>query len=485
MRDISTMVRDYYDTAAVPVTAAEAIAHTAADDDRRPVPNWVLAVAVAVVVIVVLGGLSFLLGGSEGSVEPAGPGLETTVTTNPLEPASTMLSTPAINARWTLEATLDEWLTEPVLVNGNYYATHKGLDDDAQPNEDGLIEGRIEEGGELWTSLNGVTWTRADESGRTPRTSPGTRSDGVEVVVRRDPTADLFGMLVAEGLWATSNGTSWREIALRPSQNNWIPWVETGDFGWVVYSPPREATVEADGSSAFEGPRHGNLGLWYTPDTETWFEVTDLGPLADAIHNLGEIATLDAAMIVRDTDILVYAHIAKSGAYGIVGNPHTEIWRLELSPGEPAEAFDFLTEDLCEWFSPEEIQAIIASTYMELGVPLDPTDQMQQMHDENSDCYWAYPLVSLSVDASRVPSGPFESHPTLNESVQVSYLSDGSYGLMFGVDVILTVEGHSEQLSFGHATSVNDLGVDVPTVNTLGLTIANKMLQQMGWIGTD
>ncbi len=124
-------------------------------------------------------------------------------------------------------------------------------------------------------------------------------------------------------------------MALRPSQDNWIPWVATGELGWVVYSPPREATVEADGSSAFEGERHGNLGVWYTPDTETWFEVTDLGPLADAVYNLGEVAVLDTAMIVRDTDILVYANIAGSGAYGIMSDPHTEIWRLDLSPGEP------------------------------------------------------------------------------------------------------------------------------------------------------
>lgn len=144
--------------------------------------------------------------------------------------------------------------------------------------------------------------------------------------------------------------------------------------------------------------------------------------------------------------------------------------------------FDFASDSLCEWFSPEEIQSIVASTYTEWGVPLDPTDQMQQIHDENSDCYWAYPVVSLSVDESRVPSGPFESHPALDESVQVSHLSDGSYGLAFGVDVILTVEGHPEPLWFGHATAVDDLGVDIPTVNTLGLTIANKMLQQMGWI---
>jgi hypothetical protein len=155
--------------------------------------------------------------------------------------------------------------------------------------------------------------------------------------VRRNPTGDLYGMLVAEGLWATSDGTSWREIPLRPSQDNWIPWVATGGLGWVVYSPPREATVEADGSSAFQGQRNGNLGVWYTPDTEAWFEVTDLGPLANAGDYVGEVGVIDTAMIVRDTDILVYVYIAKNVGFGFMGNPHTDIWRLDLSPGESAE----------------------------------------------------------------------------------------------------------------------------------------------------
>ena len=51
--------------------------------------------------------------------------------------------------------------------------------------------------------------------------------------------------------------------------------------------------------------------------------------------------------------------------------------------GEPV-VFDFASDSLCEWFSPEEIQAIVSSTHMELGVPLDPTDQMQQITTRTS-----------------------------------------------------------------------------------------------------
>lgn len=350
MRDVSTIVKDYYDTAAVPVTAAEAMAHTTVSNDKTPVPYWAVAVAAAAVVLVLIGGLSVLLGGSDPSVVPAGPSPETAepTVTVPVDGATgAMLVTPPVDARWTFEATVDDWLTEPMTMDGQYYATSKGLFVAAQQEVDGPIDAHIEDGGELWTSPDGLTWMPAETGDRLPPASPDTQTEGAAVVVRRDPLGDRYGVLVAEGLWATEDGTSWREIALRPSQDNWIPWVATGGLGWVVYSPPRETTVEADSSSLFQGPRHGNLGLWYTPDTEAWFEVTDLGPLADpmgdsveidgevvVIVNDGEVVVYDVAMIVRDTDILVYVNMATSAGWGI-SDPYTEIWRLDLSPGGP------------------------------------------------------------------------------------------------------------------------------------------------------
>lgn len=294
------------------------------------------AVAAAAFVVALLVAIPiFLADGEDGpaSNTTAATVATTTVPTTVDEPANSMLITPAIGATWTLIATVDDWLTEPVMLDGEYYATRKGLDDDAQPNQDGLVEGQIERVGELWTSLDGVTWIPAVGGERPPPASPEAPIEGAAVEVRRNPTADLYEMLVADGLWATTDGASWREITLRPSNDNWVPIVTAGRLGWLVYSPPREATVEADARSLFQGPRHGNLGLWYTPDTEAWFEVTDLGPLADAISNVGEVGVIDTAMIVRDTDILVYVHIAKNLGFGWMGDPHTDIWRLELSAG--------------------------------------------------------------------------------------------------------------------------------------------------------
>jgi hypothetical protein len=294
-----------------------------------------IAAGTAAVILVVVSLSMFFLGGDGGDVviQPA----PTTTTPTTIPDVTTVVPTP-IDATWSHKGTVDDWLTDPVVVNGNFYATRKGLEDEAQPNwEDGLVEGSIEEVGELWTSLNGVTWLPAEEGEGPPPALPDIRTDGAEVVVQRNPIGDRYGMLVTEGLWATSDGTSWREVALRPSEDNWIPWVETGEFGWVVYSPPTKATVEADGSSAYQGPLEGNLGLWYTPDTEAWFEVTDLGPLSGAIHGVGEVGVIDTAVIVQDNNILVYVHIAKNVGFGWMGNPHTAIWQLDLSPREPAE----------------------------------------------------------------------------------------------------------------------------------------------------
>jgi len=77
--------------------------------------------------------------------------------------ASTNTTVPATTA-----STVDDWLTEPVMLDGRYFATSRGLDDDMQEEVDGQVEGVIEEGGELWTSSDGLTWMTAEEDDRPP-----------------------------------------------------------------------------------------------------------------------------------------------------------------------------------------------------------------------------------------------------------------------------------------------------------------------------
>jgi len=286
-------------------------------------PAWrgpLIAAGTAAAVLVVAAVSVFLLvpDGGESVIQPA-----PTTTVAPIEGDPVAVAT-TVDAAWSLEGTIEGWLAEPVLVDGTYFAMRKDL-------AEGVVEGTILGLGDLWTSADGVTWVPAEAGDQRPAAPADRPTGGAAVEVRRNPVADEDVMRGARSLWATTDGESWREITLRPSNDNWLPTVAAGGLGWVIYSPPMEATVSASGNEAYQGPRAGNLGLWYTPDTEAWFEVTDLGPLADTVHQIGEAGVIDTTLIVEDNDILVYALIARNMGFGVVGDPHTEIWRLELS----------------------------------------------------------------------------------------------------------------------------------------------------------
>ncbi|MGB9357658.1 MAG: hypothetical protein WCC01_03785, partial [Acidimicrobiia bacterium] len=294
------------------------------------------AVAMAALVVALLVAIPILL--IDGSDSPVAntttAPVSTTVPTTPDEPANAMLVTPEIGAAWTLVATVDDWLTEPSLVDGELFAIRRGLDSNAEPNSEGILEGMVvgfggEDDGsppDYWRSVDGVAWTRADEGGPPPSTEAAVA--GASVSVERVISEGEGGTRVDNVVMATSSGALPRAINLRPFQNGWMPRVMMGDLGWVVFSPALEVGLAGNGSQA---PRIGNLGLWYSPDTETWFEVTDRGPLADNYGDVGPIDYFGEGIVVRDDDILVFAATAEDVGWGIVSQLETEIWRLELS----------------------------------------------------------------------------------------------------------------------------------------------------------
>ena len=55
-----------------------------------------------------------------------------------------------------------------------------------------------------------------------------------------------------------------------PLNDNWMPTVTAGGLGWVVYSPPMEATVSKFGVVPTKVPGSGTSDSRYTPDTEAW-----------------------------------------------------------------------------------------------------------------------------------------------------------------------------------------------------------------------
>jgi hypothetical protein len=219
---------------------------------------------------------------------------------------------------WTLAATVDGgWLTEPVAHNDGFLARHKAL-------AEGVVEGWINTdegwGGQMWESTDGVTWVPASDDQQWPPPPTDASATGSAVIVEYegDRATERVGRLLA-----TSDGSTWREINLRPYEDNWIPRVAEGGLGWLVYSPPMAA------GAGWSGPRASNHGLWYTPDTEAWFEVANLGPLVN-YGDVGEVGIWDVDMIVRDDDILVFAYIAENLGFGNGSQHRTEIWQLTV-----------------------------------------------------------------------------------------------------------------------------------------------------------
>ena len=86
--------------------------------------------------------------------------------------------------------------------------------------------------------------------------------------------------------------------------------------------------------------------------------------------------------------------------------------RVALTAPEP---FDFNTQSLCNWFSLEQIDAIVAATYEQYGIPLESDPGANQRPDQHPDCFWSEPLVTLSEweDTSAWTGTTFEPHPAL------------------------------------------------------------------------
>lgn len=486
---------------------------------------WVPAVVAGLAILIVVGGASILFGGSDGSVAPVAPVESETPAPMPDSSESSMTAMSLLEMGWQLENTEDDWLV-PLAFRGSYFAVRTGVDDDSREayggellvSEDGVLWEEMwpplkvpsDEhvalatdgnalfvrfaGGDIKESSDGYSWEDSSISiagFNELDSSAGPKASETQLVVDLNPTGVLYEMQVPVALRASDDGTTWREIVLPPTGTNWVPEIAGGEWGWLVYSPPIEASVASDGQSAYQGPRPGNLGLWYTPDTHTWHEVADLGPLVDApetMINDGGLQVIDISIEVRDTDAVVYARIADNLGFGTFSQLRTEIWRLAPGSQTPSgrglgEVFDLAAHDLCDWFSPEEINEIVTSAYEQHGVEASG-ESMTRRQDRYNACFWSgNGVVVLGVDNDDrpVPDASFERHPSLDDSVRAATYGDGSYGLTWGLDALIEVDGRDEQLRFGHIVW-EAAERDIEMTNSVGLTIVNTMLHEMGWL---
>lgn len=545
MPDLRGQLHDYVESTIERVDIDDVAAAVSARPTARPKPTrrrpvWVAAGA-ALFVILLIGIPLLFIGSGNSTIADRAPTTVPTTAVAPPTPQPTLtttlptspdaaegsgtsaMDTPPISATWTLTAMIDGgWLTEPVAHNGGFLARHKGL-------AEGVIEGWINPdegwGGQLWESTDGVTWVPASDDQEWPPTLTGESMAGPAVIVEYEGNraTERVGRLLA-----TSDGSNWREINLRPYEDNWIPRVAEGGLGWLVYSPPT-----AQGAS-WSGPRASNHGLWYSPNTEAWFEVADLGPLAE-YADIGEVGVWDVAMIVRDNDILVFAYLAENIGFGNGSQHRTEIWQLEpgtapsTTDGETAAttvaptaaaptnanpavptglspaiaearadgvAFDFAEHDLCEWFTADETSEIVAAAQQRAGTNY----RFEAFKPGQCDGGWASPGFRSSgsgdlsatvqihpADKAPVPmavgSGDFVRHRLLDDKVtyQIRTLQ---FAWQEGLDGYLRVAGHEEEnLYFAFGVDNHDNAMYMSgDYKELGLATVNEILRRMNWL---
>lgn len=160
-----------------------------------------------------------------------------------------------------------------------------------------------------------------------------------------------------------------------------------------------------------------------------------------------------------------------------------------------SSVFDFSSDDLCDWFSARDIEAIVAQAYQENGASpfASHFDEGISYSDTRiASCAWedavgistvslagVMPGVMLGDDYDYDPDGPIGEpwirHPALSEGI---YINDvHSYFALGEIDPTLVVEGQERVLAFFH-----DVRPGFNGDAEVGLAIVEEMLRQMGWI---
>jgi hypothetical protein len=164
-------------------------------------------------------------------------------------------------------------------------------------------------------------------------------------------------------------------------------------------------------------------------------------------------------------------------------------------PDCPVEPFDFSTQSLCDWFSPEEIDTIVARAYEDNDAsPIPPPFEEGASSADSryrGGCWWHSGDIS-TVGLAAIRTGPFfdydadgpiderwRPHPALSEGVYVDQeVVVGSHDdYVPGVELRLLVDGQELAVEYWHRVPPGFDG-DADAV----LAIADEMLRSMGWV---
>jgi hypothetical protein len=156
----------------------------------------------------------------------------------------------------------------------------------------------------------------------------------------------------------------------------------------------------------------------------------------------------------------------------------------------PKPVFDFATDSLCDWFTPDDMNEILALAQQRAGTDYDfkafnSCDMMWRAEEPSSPGYrvW-FGLEPLDIAWQQPNPDQFAGHRLLDD--EVTY-QNRTYQFAWeaGLDGFLQVDGHQDEiLYFGLAVhTVEGQGTD--EYEELGLAMVNEVLERMNWINSD
>ena len=176
------------------------------------------------------------------------------------------------------------------------------------------------------------------------------------------------------------------------------------------------------------------------------------------------------------------------------------IWFATGEQDSPGEEFDFATDSMCDWFTAEDMDRIVASAQEKVGTTLAvaPFQAADCLEGETPPMWVAAPpsgdddvLVVLTPVASGVDSGwerttepgDFAEHELLDTSVTYGNVEHLVWYTP-GMAADLRVEGHEDEVLWFALLlpSTSGPAPSDPQHELLGFAVADAMLREMNWV---
>lgn len=340
---------------------------------RRLRPLWIAAGSAAATLVVV-GGVALLLGGTRGDVpgdSPTGPvptTLETATSTAPVttqpSQATTTPTTPLGSeptgslppGAWT------RWPMDPEVFDGS------GVNDIVDTGDGvvavGHVSGRCDDpdrGAAVWTSLDGIEWTRVELPGEIRAgglmRAAAVGETGIVAVGDVVTGCDASNISQTAIAWQSQDGLNWTRSALPDGTIGWD--VVATESGYIAVGE----VSRIEGSDVFS-----DGGLWASEDGITWESLTDEDGtfLNSSLHSVvaGERGLVAVGTVPSEPD--EDGDIWTDCCFAVWTSPTGSVWTLEYSDPNPVEPFTGRVWDLAAgspgyvatgesntWYSPD------------------------------------------------------------------------------------------------------------------------------------